>query len=83
MTITYDQAIWTSQRVTAKGSNEHEFDLVEKHMEALGYERKQKPKDVTQPWEAFYIRAVVLADSAVGDKIALDGRYELAEGGET
>ena len=79
MTITYDQTIWTSQRVIVKGSNEHEFALVEGHLETLGYERKHKPEDPTQPWEAFYIRAVVVADTARGDKIHLDGRYELAK----
>ena len=77
MTIHYNhQQIWTSQRVHVTGTGEAERDAVEAHLRSLGYQRKLWVTG-DDGWEMRFVRTEVVADTSRGDKVALDGRWEV------
>ncbi len=78
MTIYYDQQIWRSQRVHATGTGEVERDTVDAHLRSLGYQRKLWIDGEDDAWEMRFVRTEIVAGTGRGDKVTLDGRWEVA-----
>ena len=81
MTIHHDrQTITRVHRIEVTADTEDEIDKMDYNRRRRGYQRKLLIKsDVDPPWSAVFVRTEVVADTARGDRVWLDGRWEVKE----
>ena len=76
MTITH-QKIEIVYHVTATGTGEDERNEADDYLRSLGYVRSLWVDG--DDWSMNFVRTEVVADTARGDEVRLDGRWEAKE----